>query len=413
MAAWFKRDKPAASISTSDAAFMNDVQESLLAQTTPGSRLVLYMVVAVLVTGLVWASLARVDEITQGEAKVISKSREQVIQSLEGGILAEMSVREGDVVNAGQVLLKIDPTRANASYREALSKVISLKATLARLRAEAYGQPLEFDEQVLAAPDEVANETRAYNARRRALVESVAALERSYALAMREISLAEPLAAKGLLSDVELLRMRRQANDIKSQVVERQNRYRADANSELIKLEMELSQTNENLVGRADVVERTTITAPVRGTVKNVRVNTIGGVIQPGEHILEIVPLEDQVLVEGKIRPKDVAFLRPGLPATVKITAYDYAIYGGLTGKVEHISPDTLKDDQKAASGRPDDTYYRVLVLTEKSALQAGGKELPIIPGMVASVEIRTGEKTVLDYLLKPILKGKEAFRER
>ncbi|MGH8052404.1 MAG: HlyD family type I secretion periplasmic adaptor subunit [Stenotrophomonas sp.] len=413
MFSWFKRNKDTGNISSSDAAFMNDVQESLLAQTTPGSRLVLYMVVAVLVSGLIWASIARVEEITQGEAKVISKSREQVIQSLEGGILAEMNVREGDIVNAGQVLLKIDPTRANASYREALSKVVSLKATLARLRAEAYGQPLEFDEQVRAAPDEVLNETRAFNARRRALVESVAAMERSYALSMREISLAEPLAAKGLLSDVELLRMRRQANDIKSQVVERQNRYRADANSELLKLEMELSQTNENLVGRADVVERTTIAAPVHGTVKNVRVNTIGGVIQPGEHILEIVPLEDQLLVEGKIRPKDVAFLRPGLPATVKITAYDYAIYGGLTGKVEHISPDTLKDDQKAAAGRADDTYYRVLVLTEKSALQAGGKELPIIPGMVASVEIRTGEKTVLEYLLKPILKTREAFRER
>ena len=405
--------KPAEHISAADAAFMNDVQESLLAQTTPGSRLVLYMILVVVGAGLLWAHFARVEEITQGEAKIISKSREQVIQSLEGGILAEMSVREGDVVNAGQVLLQIDPTRANASYREALSKVISLKATIARLRAEAYGQPLQFDEQVRSAPDEVENETRAYNARRRALVESVASLERSYALAMREINLAEPLAAKGLLSDVELLRMRRQANDIKSQVVERQNRYKADANSELVKLEMELSQTNENLVGRADVVERTTINAPVRGTVKNVRVNTIGGVIQPGEHILEIVPLEDQLLVEGKIRPKDVAFLRPGLPATVKITAYDYAIYGGLTGKVEHISPDTLKDDQKAASGRPDDTYYRVLVLTERSALQAGGKELPIIPGMVASVEIRTGEKTVLEYLLKPIFKAREAFRER
>src|SRR5690606_34395922 len=285
--------------------------------------------------------------------------------------------------------------------REALSKVISLKATLSRLRAEAYDQPLVFDAQVLAAPDEVANETRAFNARRRALVESVAALERSYSLSMREINLAEPLAAKGLLSDVELLRMRRQANDIKSQIVERRNRYRADANSEIVKLEMELSQTNENLVGRADVVERTTVNAPVRGTVKNIRISTIGGVIQPGEHILEIVPLEEQLLVEGKIRPKDVAFLRPGLPATVKITAYDYAIYGGLTGTVEHISPDTLKDDQKAAAGRADDTYYRVLVLTEKSALQAGGKELPIIPGMVASVEIRTGEKTVLEYLLK------------
>ncbi|KRG62897.1 hemolysin secretion protein D [Stenotrophomonas humi] len=413
MFGWFRRNHDASAINASDAAFMNDVQESLLAQTTPGSRLVLYMIAAVLCAGLIWASIARVEEITQGEAKIISKSREQVIQSLEGGILAEMNVREGDVVDAGQVLLKIDPTRANASYREALSKVISLKAAISRLRAEAYGEPLQFDEQVSSAPEEVESETRAYNARRRALMESVAALERSYALSMREINLAEPLAAKGLLSDVELLRMRRQANDIKSQVVERQNRYRADANSELAKLEMELSQTNENLVGRADVVERTTINAPVRGTVKNVRVNTIGGVIQPGEHILEIVPLEDQLLVEGKIRPKDVAFLRPGLPATVKVTAYDYAIYGGLTGKVEHISPDTLKDDQKAASGRPDDTYYRVLVLTERSALQAGGKELPIIPGMVASVEIRTGEKTVLEYLLKPIFKAREAFRER
>jgi adhesin transport system membrane fusion protein len=161
------------------------------------------------------------------------------------------------------------------------------------------------------------------------------------------------------------------------------------------------------------VVDRTTITAPVRGTVKNVRINTIGGVIQPGEHILEIVPLEEQLLVEGKIRPSDVAFLHIGLPATVKITAYDYAIYGGLKGKVQHISPDTLKDDKKAAAGRPDDTYYRVQVLTDSSVLDAGGKRLPIIPGMLASVEIRTGEKTILDYLLKPVLKAREAFRER
>ncbi|WP_313399188.1 HlyD family type I secretion periplasmic adaptor subunit [Stenotrophomonas sp.] len=402
-----------ARISAADAAFMNDVQESLLSQTTPGSRLVSYIVAAIIVVGIIWASMARVEEITQGEAKVISRSREQVIQSLEGGILAEMSVREGDVVESGQVLLKIDPTRANASYREALTKVVGLKATLARLRAEAYGQALVFDEQVKQFPEEVESETRAFNARRRALEESVSALDRSYALAMREINLAEPLAAKGLLSDVELLRMRRQANDIRSQVVERRNRYRADANSELVKLEMELSQTSESLVGRADVVERTTVTAPVRGTVKNVRVNTIGGVIQPGEHILEIVPLEEQLLVEGKIRPKDVAFLRPGLPATVKITAYDYAIYGGLTGTVEHISPDTLKDDEKASAGRPDTTYYRVVVLTNKSALHAGDKDLPIIPGMVATVEIRTGEKTVLDYLLKPVLKAREAFRER
>lgn len=408
-----KAKEQTSSISAADAAFMDDVSESLLAQTTPGSRIVTYMVLLVMLVGITWAHFARVEEITKGEAKIVSKSREQIIQSLEGGILAEMSAQEGDVVERGQVLLKIDPTRANASYREALSKVISLKATIARLRAEAYGEALVFDAQVREFEDEVASETRAFNARRSALEEGVASLEQSYALSMREINLAQPLAAKGLLSDVELLRMRRQANDIRSQIVERRNRYRSDANSELVKLEMELSQTSENLVGRADVVERTTITAPVRGTVKNVRVNTVGGVIQPGEHILEIVPLEDQLLVEGKIRPSDVAFLRPGLPATVKITAYDYGIYGGLNGTVELISPDTLKDEEKGAAGRPDSTYYRVTVLTDKSVLEAGGKELPIIPGMIASVEIRTGEKTVLEYLLKPVLKTREAFRER
>ncbi len=400
-------------LSAEETRFMNDVQESLLAQRSPGSLLVIYLILAVFIVGAIWAHFARVEEITQGEARIISKSREQVIQSLEGGILAEMAVREGDVVEAGQVLLKIDPTRAQASYREALSKVVGLKGSIARLRAEAYGVPLQFDEQVRQAPEVVEQETLAYQSRRRALLDSVASLERSHDLSMQEIRLAEPLAARGLLSDVELLRMRRQANDIKAQIIERNNRYQADANAELTRLELELSQTNENLVGRADVVERTTLTAPVRGTIKNVRVNTLGGVIQPGEHILEIVPLEEQLLVEGRIRPSDVAFLRPGLPATVKITAYDYAIYGGLSGRVEHISPDTLKDDQKAAAGRQDDTYYRVLVLTESSVLEAGGKSLPIIPGMVASVEIRTGEKTILDYLLKPVLKAREAFRER
>jgi adhesin transport system membrane fusion protein len=408
----FSRREPSVLL-PGDLAYMNDVQESLLVQTTPGSKLVLHLIAAVLIGGLVWASFARVEEITLGEAKIISKSREQVIQSLEGGILAEMEVREGDVVEKGQVLLKIDPTRAQASYRETLSKVIGLKASITRLRAEAYQQPLVFDEMVQTDQAVVQQEVQAYKARKNALNESIGSLEASYALSMREIKLAEPLAAKGLMSEVEILRMRRQANDIKSQIVERTNRYQAEANSELAKFELELSQTSENLVGRADVVERTTITAPVRGTIKNIRVNTRGGVIQPGEHILEIIPLEDQLLVEGKIRPADVAFLRPGLPATVKITAYDYGIFGGLKGHVQHISPDTLKDDQKAATGRPDDTYYRVLILTDSSTLDARGRSLPIIPGMVASVEIRTGEKTILDYLLKPVLKAREAFRER
>ena len=407
------RRNPSADLQPGDAAYMNDVQESLLAQNTPGSKRVLYLIGAVLFAGVVWANFARVEEVTLGEAKVISKSREQLIQSLEGGILTEMMVREGDVVEKGQVLLKIDSTRAVASYREVLSKVIGLKASIARLRAEAYQQPLQFDEMVKGDKAVVQQETQAYNARKQALTESLSVLERSYALSMGEIKLSEPLAAKGLMSDVEILRMQRQANEIKSQIVERKNRYQAEANAELARFEMELSQTSENLVGRADVVERTTVYAPVHGTVKNVRVNTRGGVIRPGEQILEIIPLEEQLLVEGKIRPADVAFLRPGLAATVKITAYDFSIYGGLKGVVEHISPDTLKDDQKAASGRSDDSYYRVLILTDNSHLQAGSKSLPIIPGMVATVEIRTGEKTILDYLLKPVLKAREAFRER
>lgn len=409
----FRRNEAEAALAPGDAAFMNDIQESLLAQTTPGSKLVLYLILGVVVSGLVWASYARVEEITQAEARIISMSREQVIQSLEGGILAHMYVREGAVVEKGEVLLKIDPTRARSSYREALSKVIGLRASITRLRAEAYQTPLDFDDMVKQDPSIVAQETQAFNARQRALNESVSALERSHTLTMREIRMAEPLAAKGLMSEVELLRMQRQANDIQSQIVERTNKFRADANSELSRMEMELGQTNENLVGRADIVDRTTVTAPVRGTVKNVRVNTIGGVIQPGENILEIVPLEEQLLVEGKIRPGDVAFLHPGLPATVKITAYDYAIYGGLKGVVQYISPDTLKDDQKAAAGRADDTYYRVLVLTDSSTLETRGKSLPIIPGMLASMEIRTGEKTILDYLLKPVFKAREAFRER
>lgn len=407
---WRKSEK---GLSAADAEFMNDVQASLLSQTTPGSKLVMWIIIAVIGVGITWANYARVEEITKGDGKVISRSREQVIQSLEGGILAEMNVREGTVVDRGDVLLKIDPTRAQSSYREVLSKVIGLKASISRLRAEAYAQPLVFDDQVKSDPAVVLQETKAYEARKRALNDSVSSLQRSYALSMREINLAEPLAAKGLLSEVELLRMQRQANDIQAQIVERRNRYQSEANGELGRMELELSQVSENLIGRADIVDRTTINAPVRGTVKNVRVNTIGGVIQPGEHILEIVPLEEQLLVEGKIRPSDVAFLRPGLPAKVKITAYDFAIYGGLDGHVEYISPDTLKDDQKAASGRPDDTYYRVLILTDKSTLHAGNKDLPIIPGMIATVEVRTGEKTILDYLLKPVLKAKEAFRER
>jgi len=409
----FRRSQKSAPLRSGDAAFMSDLRESLMTQSTPGSHLVLYVIGAVLLCGITWANFARVEEITQGEGKIISKSREQIIKSLEGGIIDDMLVREGDIVEKGQPLLKINPVRAQSTYQEMHTKLMGLTTMMARLQAEAYQLPLEFPEEVRGEKLMIEQETNAYKARKKSLEDSVNALENSHALIMKEIALAEPLAARGLLSEVEILRMRRQANDLKIQMVERRNRYQGEANAELVKIELEVAQVTESLVGRKDVLERTTINAPVRGTVKNVRISTIGGVIQPGEDILEIVPLEDQLIVEGQIKPQDVAFLRPGLPATVKVSAYDYGIYGGLKGTVMLISPDTLQDDKKLAAGRPDATYYRVQILTDTSWLEAGEKKLPIIPGMTATVEIRTGEKTILDYLLKPIFKAQEAFRER
>ncbi|WP_082508311.1 HlyD family type I secretion periplasmic adaptor subunit [Burkholderia sp. Leaf177] len=394
------------------AVYMNDLRESSLAQSIPGTLIVLYLVAAILVSGLVWAKFAKVEEITQGQGKVIPVSREQIIQSLEGGILADMHVREGDVVEKGQLLLNIDPKRADSNYAEGRSKWIGLEAKVARLRAESNNTPLVFPADIQKEKDVMAGETKAYEARRRALQDTVASLQRSYTLAMNEINMTEPLAARGLISETEVLRMKRSANDLQSQIVDRRNKYASDANDELSRLELELSQTKENLAGRADVLERTTLVAPVKGTIKDIRITTIGGVIQPGAQIMSIVPYADQLIVEAHVKPQDVAFLHPGLPAMVKISAYDFGIYGGLKGRVISISADTLVDE-KAAPGKPDAIYYRVQVLTDKSELVAAGKHLPIIPGMTGNVEIRTGEKTVLSYLLKPIFKSREAFRER
>jgi membrane fusion protein, adhesin transport system len=406
--------KPSAYVSRADAQFMDDIQESLLTQSTPGSKIVLYLIATILVGAMIWAKLAHVEEVTRGEGTVVARSGDQIIQSLEGGILEVLNVREGDIVKKGQLLAKIDPTRAETSYREAWVKAIGLKATIARLQAEAYGTPLTFPDDVQKdGREQIAQETKAYDARKKALNEAVAALQKSYNLQMQEIGMSAPLVEKGLLSEVELLRMRRQATDVQAQIVDQQNRFKADANAELVRDELELSQTKENVVGRADVLVRTDVTAPVDGIVKKISITTLGGVIQPGEHIMEIVPLEDQLLLETRVKPSDIAFVHVGEPAMAKITAYDYGIYGGLKGKVVFVSPDTIKDDQKAAAGRPDATYYRVDVVTDQNALHAGGKTYPIVPGMTASVDIRTGEKTIFDYLMKPIFKAREAFRER
>ncbi|MGE0312650.1 MAG: HlyD family type I secretion periplasmic adaptor subunit [Lautropia sp.] len=393
----------------SDFDFMHDMQQAMVNDRQKTTLLMLLLMVGLLTSAAAWAHFSRIEEITRGDARVIPSSREQIIQSLEGGILSEMMVREGDIVSAGQPLLRIDETKARSSYQEQLSRSLSLQAAAARLRAESRGTPLEFPPAVLADAELLKNETDTYQARRTALEQSVATSRSSRALIQREIAITQPMVAKGLVAETDLLRLKRSLNDLDAQNQERVNKYRVDAANELGRVEAELGQVLETLTARQDQVQRTVISAPVRGTIKNIKMNTRGGVIQPGQDILEIIPLEDRLLVEARIRPADVAFLRPGLAATVKISAYDYSIYGGLVGKVEMISPDTLRDERKAE----DDSHYRVLVRTEQSSLVAGGKSLPIIPGMTASVEIRTGEKSVLDYILKPVLKMREALRER
>lgn len=390
-----------------DARFLRDARAAQIAESHPFAGLSLVLLLAVLLTGWRWADSAVLDEVTRGEGKVIPSSREQVIQSLEGGILAELLVREGDVVEHGQVLLRIDDTRSGASLREGEIRTHVLEAEIARLRAEANGAAPVFPDD--ARPDIVERERKLFQSRRNALNESIASLVRNLRLAEEELSMTEPMVARGAVSEVEVLRLKRDIIELRGRIQDRRNSFRTEARERLAEKEAELAAAEEIVTARADQVTRSTVRAPMRGTVKNIRVRTVGGVIGPGQDIMEIVPLEDRLLVEARIRPADVAFLRPGQPATVKITAYDYSIYGGLEGELVQIGADTISDEQN-----PQETYYRAYVRTESAHLEGKDGPLPIIPGMIASVEVLTGHKTVLEYLLKPVLKVRDtALRER
>lgn len=382
------------------------------------SRHLIWAVGITLAVALLWAANFHLDEITKGQGKIIPSSREQVIQSLDAGILSEMYVHEGDAVEKDQILLRIDDNRSGPVYREAREKWLALSAQAARLRAESYSTPLIFPDEVKEMPQIVERETLAYRARKLAVDEHIAAMERSLAALSREISLTAPLVNEGVVSEVELLRLKRQQADLMGQIVERRNRYLTDANNELIRVEADLSQTKENALGREDAYKRTVIRAPMKGVVKNVQVNTIGGVIQVGQSILEIVPVDDEMLVEAYVKPAEVAFLKLGQAAVVKLTSYDYNKYGGLDGVLEHLSPDTLKDENKVrkpggSQADLEEGYYRILVRILNSKVERNGRVIEPLPGMTATVDIRTGEKTVLEYLFRPLQSVSQALRER
>ena len=382
------------------------------------SRMLVWVTAGVLFFGLVWAAAFSLDEITRGQGKIIPSSREQVIQSLDSGVLREMLVREGDMVEKDQVLLQMDDARTGAGYREANEKYQALLATATRLRAEANDVPLTFPKELDNEPALREQETHAYKARKQALLDSIQALDASLAAITREISLTAPLVRNGVMSEVELLRLKRQQADLMGQRAERKNRYITDANTELTRVNSELSQTKENASAREDAYLSTTIKSPMKGVVKNVQVTTVGGVIQAGQPILEIVPTEDEMLVEAYVKPSEVAFLKVGQKAVVKLSSYDFNKYGGLDGELEHLSPDTMKDErqQRRPGANPVDMeegYYRILVRIKDANLVRKGKKIEPTPGMTATVEIRTGQKTVLEYLFRPLQNVSQALRER
>jgi multidrug efflux pump subunit AcrA (membrane-fusion protein) len=358
---------------------------------------------------IIWSRHAQIEQITKGVGEVVPSSRVQIIQSLEGGILSELKIKEGMVVEQGALLVVIDPTRAESSFSEMNKRRLALLASVTRLQAESQGKEPKFPPELIDDKDLLDSERATYSSRQRALQESVASLQRSVGLIADELKITEPMVKRGLVPEVEALRLRRQLNETRLQLTDRINRFRADASTELLKIQSELAQVEEVTGARRDLMERTTLKAPLRGTVKNIRINTVGGVIQPGADIMEIVPLDGGLRIEAKVSPADVAFLYPGIRAVVKLTAYDYVQYGVLEGEVESVSPDTMRED-KRSNEQP---FYRVVVRTPVETLSKGGKQLPVLPGMQATVDIVTGQRTVWQYFMKPLLRVQEAFREK
>jgi len=433
-----------------DSEFISDINAVTLFGISYTGHIILWSATLFIIIAIIWAANANIEEVATGQGSVIPSSRIQVLQNLEGGILTEIMVQEGEIVERNQPVMQLDDTRFSSSYKETHLKYLSLLATTSRLRAEIEDIKFIIPVEVrTAAPKLGQDEYRLYlsrisklqssvlvlqqqeKQRRQQLAETNAKkdqLQRSFNLVKKEIDMSAPLVKDGALSEVELLRLQRTANDLKGEyditrlslprirssltevsrkIDEVKINFRNDSILELNEAQAELSRTVEMKSALQDRVTRTLVRSPVRGTVKQIMINTVGGVVQPGMDLIEIVPMEDTLLVEAKIRPSDIAFLRPGQDATVKLTAYDFSIYGGLPAKLEHISADTIVNDK-------DEHFYLIKVRTDRSYFGNRKEELNIISGMTASVDILTGEKTVLDYLLKPILKAKQnALRER
>ncbi len=434
-----------------DLKYMPDVHRAVSQRGRRFAYLLTFMTFVSIGTLLVWSYYAVLDEVTRGEGKVIPSSKTKIIQNLEGGIVADIMVREGQIVEEGAILLRIENSLAQATQRDLQGQYYALLAATARLEASLNGEEaITFPQQVLEnAPERVADQERLFAARGAQIAAQTSVLEsekrqrkqeinelitqrntadQNLRLAREEMNITRPLVAKGVMPRLDLIRVERQVAEFEGQIKtinagiprlksalkaaeqriqELVLSMRAEMSDEYNRTRAELKSVTETLFASSDRVTRTDVRSPVHGTVKELKFNTIGGVIQPGADIIEIVPLDDTLLIEAQVRPADIAFLSPGQQAIIKVSAYDFSIYGGLKAELEQISADTIKDENG-------DPFYRVYLRTEKNSLTRQGEVLPIIPGMTATAEILTGTKTVLDYLLKPILKARDrALTER
>lgn len=380
--------------------------------TARAERRLVWLVFVMLALFLGWAWYFPLVEVSRGQGTVVPSSREQVIQSLEGGIVTAISVREGDMVEKGQTIARLDATRSASNVEEAAAKYHAAIAAAARLRAELDGRET-VDFPVELSGDDFdqlrRNELALFRSRRNSLQEALSGLTEGLELTRQELDITETLQKNGAASRVEVIRLRREAAQTELEIARLQADARVQAGEELQRVNAEAEVQASVMRGRSDQLARLVFQAPMRGIVKDIAVTTIGGVVPPGGNLMTIVPMDDKLLIEARISPRDIAFIHPGQEAQVKLSAYDYAIFGGLSGEVVTISPNTVRDEVN-----PDQVYYRAYIRTQEDFLTNEiGTRFPIVPGMIATVDIRTGEKTVWQYLVKPFNRAQEALRER
>lgn len=365
------------------------------------SRLNIWIALVGMITLIVWASFAKIDQVTRAKATVIASARTQEIQASEGGILTELAVVEGQEVKAGQLLVVLEEERAKAAVDNSASKTAALKAKLSRLNAEIFETPLVFPKEVKNYPEYVQNQTALYNRRRQAINEEVSSLEKMLVLARQELKMNEPLLKYGDVSQADIIKLSRQVADIEAQINNKRNKYFEEAQAEMTKAQEELDTEIEVLRDSLQVLEEKRLLSPTEGKINNINVTTIGGVVKPGETIMQILPTSSDLVIDAKVSPADIAYVQEGQSATVKLDAYDYSIFGAMNGTVSYISPDTLIE--KTPKG--EEPYYRVLVVITGAEFEGREDEIVIKPGMTASVDIKAMERTVLSYLTKPITK--------